>query len=629
MRLRLGFQPSITTLFVTAVLFVGLTLVYLSFDRATSITRSAASAFVDRVAQHTTDRVETEFKMVIDLVTVIGQLPTVESATISHNPRLYAILAAMLRNTPQLYSLYIGYDDGDFLEMDALERGSAAARVAMGAPENAAFRVVVITRTGDQRTISRRFLSSELALLARSEAPADYDPRERPWYRDASEESAGIVTEPYVFGTGQVGYTARVPFEAARRGVVGGDILIGEIEAFLRDQKLGETGVAFLFDNPGRIVAHPRMSALLKGAAGPDGKLELPLLAAADVVNVTGPAAAWRGGGSAQQFFRSGERTYVAAFRTIDTARSAGLNLAVVAPLDEFFGEIEAARRSLFMVAIGFVAATLPVAVLIGWLLSGALRRIAVETDRIQRFDLDDDSGQVRSVIREIDDLGRSVATMRTVVRAFSSFVPKRLVQRLVETGDAFRLGGTRREVTVMFTDIVGFTAITENADPEQVMLYTSRYLAALSDAVMANGGTVDKFVGDAVMAIWNAPSDDPDHVVHACAGALACREANTALNEAFAREGWPPYRTRFGLHTGEAVVGNIGSADRMNYTVLGATVNLAARLEALNKEHGTEILVSEAVVARASGGFDFRFVDTVRPKGFEEPVRIFELQTR
>ena len=116
---------------------------------------------------------------------------------------------------------------------------------------------------------------------------------------------------------------------------------------------------------------------------------------------------------------------------------------------------------------------------------------------------------------------------------------------------------------------------------------------------------------------------------MHACAGALACREANRALNEAFAREGWPPYRTRFGLHTGEAVVGNIGSADRMNYTVLGATVNLAARLEALNKEHGTEMLVSEAVVARASGGFDFRFVDTVRPKGFEEPVQIFELQAR
>jgi adenylate cyclase len=177
-----------------------------------------------------------------------------------------------------------------------------------------------------------------------------------------------------------------------------------------------------------------------------------------------------------------------------------------------------------------------------------------------------------------------------------------------------------------MFTDLANFTQITENADPEKVMLYTSRYLAALSDAVMANGGTVDKFVGDAVMAIWNAPADDPDHVVHACAGALACREANRALNEAFAREGWPPYRTRFGLHTGDAVVGNIGSADRMNYTVLGATVNLAARLEPLNKDYGTEILVSHAVAERASARFAFRFVDTVRPKGFEDSVRIFEL---
>jgi adenylate cyclase len=342
---------------------------------------------------------------------------------------------------------------------------------------------------------------------------------------------------------------------------------------------------------------------------------------------VTGPAAAWRSGGSAEQFFQSGDRTYVAAFREIETARSAGLNLAVVAPLDEFFGEIEAARRSLFMVAIGFVGATLPLAILIGWLLSGNLRRIAAETDRIQRFELDDNTRQIRSVIREIDDLGRSIATMRTVVRTFASFVPRRLVQRLIETGEAFRLGGARREVTIMFTDIAGFTAITENADPEQVMLYTSRYLAALSDAVMANGGTVDKFVGDAVMAIWNAPADDPDHVAHACAGALACREANRRLNEAFEREGWPAYRTRFGLHTGEAVVGNVGSPDRMNYTVLGATVNLAARLEPLNKDYDTEILVSHSVFEQTSGLFAFRFVGTVTPRGFEEPLKLYELQ--
>src|SRR5262249_4099364 len=157
-------------------------------------------------------------------------------------------------------------------------------------------------------------------------------------------------------------------------------------------------------------------------------------------------------------------------------------------------------------------------------------------------------------------------------------------------------LGGSRREVTVLFTDVEGFTSLTENVDPERVMLNMSRYLGVLSETIMAHGGTVDKFVGDGGMAIWNAPAKDPDHVAHACAATLACREANRKLNIEFEQEGWPAYKTRFGLHTGEATVGIIGSFDRMAYTVLGATVNLAARLEPLNKRYGSEILVSEAV---------------------------------
>jgi adenylate cyclase len=147
-----------------------------------------------------------------------------------------------------------------------------------------------------------------------------------------------------------------------------------------------------------------------------------------------------------------------------------------------------------------------------------------------------------------------------------------------------------------------------------------------MTEAIVAHGGTVDKFVGDAIMAIWNAPTEDADHVLHACAAALACRAANRKLNEAFEREGWPAYKTRFGLHTGEALVGIVGSSDRMSYTALGATVNLAARLEPLNKEYGTEILVSEAVAERVAVRFDVRPVDAVRPRGFEEAIRVFEL---
>jgi adenylate cyclase len=216
---------------------------------------------------------------------------------------------------------------------------------------------------------------------------------------------------------------------------------------------------------------------------------------------------------------------------------------------------------------------------------------------------------------------------MRSVVRSFTSFIPRQIVRQLIETGSSLSLGGSRREVTVLFTDVADFTAKTERADPSQVMIFTSRYFAALSDEIMRHNGTIDKYIGDAVMAIWNAPADDPDHTVNACRAILACLVANDALNKEFRREGWPPYDTRFGLHVGDAVVGNIGSSDRMNYTALGATINLASRLEGLNKNYGTHVLVSAAVRARVGRAFLFRSVDSIRPKGFAEAIEVSELR--
>jgi adenylate cyclase len=268
----------------------------------------------------------------------------------------------------------------------------------------------------------------------------------------------------------------------------------------------------------------------------------------------------------------------------------------------------------------------LPLVFLIGSFLSRSLQALANETDKIQRFELGAAS-PVRSLIREIDDLGRSVSTMRTVTQTFSQFVPKRLVEQLIETGTPLQLGGVRREITLLFTDIENFTELTEKADPTRVMQYTSRYFAVVSDEIMKHSGTVDKYIGDAIMAFWNAPADDPDHIENACAAALAVFRANCRLNVEFEREGWPAYKTRFGIHDGDAVVGNIGSADRMNYTALGATVNLAARLEGLNKNYGTSILVSSAVQQRAASRFLFRSVDQISPKGFAEAFDIFELR--
>ena len=157
-------------------------------------------------------------------------------------------------------------------------------------------------------------------------------------------------------------------------------------------------------------------------------------------------------------------------------------------------------------------------------------------------------------------------------------------------------------------------------------MRQMSRYFTALTDAFIAEGGTVDKFIGDAVMVFWNAPDPQPDHVERACRAALAGNQAAAQLNTQFEAEGLPPFFTRFGIHVGEAVVGNLGSAERMNYTALGSPVNLASRLEGLNKEYGTTILVSEDVYARVRHRFQFRAIASVIAKGMTKETRVYEL---
>ena len=178
----------------------------------------------------------------------------------------------------------------------------------------------------------------------------------------------------------------------------------------------------------------------------------------------------------------------------------------------------------------------------------------------------------------------------------------------------------------MVFTDVRGFTTIAEHADPDTLMRQTSRYFTALTEAFLAEGGTIDKFIGDLVMVFWNAPNPQPNHVERACRAALAAKAASVKLNAQFETEGAPQFFTRFGIHVGEAVVGNLGSAERMNYTALGTTVNLASRLEGLNKEYGTAILVSEDVYSRVQDRFRFRAIGSVVAKGMTKETRIYEL---
>ncbi len=214
----------------------------------------------------------------------------------------------------------------------------------------------------------------------------------------------------------------------------------------------------------------------------------------------------------------------------------------------------------------------------------------------------------------------------RWLRRAFSRYVSHSLVELITAHPERLRLGGEEVEVTVLFSDLAGFTTLSEKLTPADLIHLLNDYFTTMTDIIMDCQGTVDKFIGDAIMAFWGAPISLPHQATQACRAALAMRHALRPLQHAWQARGLPLLQVRLGLHTGLAVAGNVGSRERFNYTVMGDAVNLASRLEGVNKLYGTDILLSDATCRKVADSFWLRELDTVRVKGRRQAVVISEL---
>ncbi|MEW6428021.1 MAG: adenylate/guanylate cyclase domain-containing protein [Thermodesulfobacteriota bacterium] len=213
----------------------------------------------------------------------------------------------------------------------------------------------------------------------------------------------------------------------------------------------------------------------------------------------------------------------------------------------------------------------------------------------------------------------------RFIQSAFSRYVSPQVVSRLVRDPSLLTLAGEERRITVFFSDIRDFTTLSEQMTPQQLGRFMNEYLTAMSGIVLAHGGTVDKFIGDAVMALWGAPADDELDAVHAVRAALAMEAELNRLRPLWLAAGYPEIHIGAGINSGPAYVGNFGSQQRFDYTAIGDHVNLASRLEGANKTYGTTVIVSEFTRELLGGNFFLRQLDQVRMKGKTRSVRIFE----
>jgi adenylate cyclase len=330
--------------------------------------------------------------------------------------------------------------------------------------------------------------------------------------------------------------------------------------------------------------------------------------------------------------FKVGGKSWLARVATVGTGASSllgGHSIAIAAPIGDFTAANEALLRKKLIIAGILVVIGVLTALLISRRISRALVALAADANQIGNLDFQN-WRVTHSLISEINMLARSLSSARDAIRTFAVYVPRELVRQIVASGQAAAGAAVRREVTVLFTDIRDFTTISEQAAPEAVVEMLSVYFETMNVIVERHNGVIVQYLGDSIYAMWNAPTENPDHVGDGCRCALALKGAIETLNAENARTGRPELFTRFGLHTGVAVVGSVGAEERRQYTAMGDTVNVASRLEGMNKEFGTTILVSAAVKDHAGAenlaGMAFRPLGAAHAKGRHEQIQVFEL---
>jgi adenylate cyclase len=321
--------------------------------------------------------------------------------------------------------------------------------------------------------------------------------------------------------------------------------------------------------------------------------------------------------------FRKGGEEYLTTFRALPKGQD--WIVGIVVPRAFYLGKLTAKRDQLLIFSFAIMVVLVGGGSLILRAVKRAQSQIVQESVKMNGFDFS--PAKTDAPFRDVSDVLESIEQAKTAMRAMGKYVPVDLVRRLYREKSEPILGGEEMEISLMFTDIKDFTTLSEQLEPNDLADALGLYLDVMARIIQQEThGMIDKYIGDAIMTIWNAPEPIADHAHMACLAALRCRDAARTLAQSPEWRGRPPFETRFGLHCDTTLVGHFGAHDRMNYTAIGDPVNLASRLEGLNKQYGTSIIASERIVENARERFAFRLLDCVAVKGKSHAIRIYEL---
>jgi adenylate cyclase len=608
-----SFYKIIVFAFVCLLVTAALPVILVGYYANKAIISGLGNDLIEQTSRTVIERTVNHFlpaSIAVEMSSRLTQLGAISSCDFKQT-EMYTL--GVLKSYPQVSMFYLADEQGNYVRAWRLSDGTTESRIIRTAASPPTDLFVY------------RDAAFEVADIQESHE-IDYNPRVRPWYVGAKKTKANFWTDVYVlFRNKKPAITSSHPLfdnDGKFAGVWAMDIELEEISDFLKTQKIGKSGIELIINEKGEIVAYPDPSLIIREENG--GLRPVTV----EEFGLEPLSAAYR------QHLRTGEARavveckgtrYLASFTEFPEPFPMRWKVGVLVPENDFLGGAKQTMITMLLISsVMLVLAVIP-ALFVSRSISSPVRLIAEATAKIKNFNLDGKI-DIPSSMKEIQLMRDAVSSMQKGLHAFRRYVPSELVRQLISTGEGAQLGGRKKEMTVMFSDITGFTSIAELMSPEELMLHLSEYFDELTRIVTHHKGTVDKYIGDAVMAFWGAPINDDDHAVHACEAGLACQEKIAELNRKWAEEGKSVFITRIGISTGPTLVGNVGSTERMNYTVMGDNVNMASRLEEANKFYGTQIIVAANTYEAASKEFLFRPLGIAAVKGKSEDQKIYEL---
>ena len=609
----------------------------MSTETLQSIRRMLASArLVTRLTSHST------LTQQEDLESRLGQLGFMKEA---------------LYDSPTISAIFIGYTTGDFFLVRVVRDQQHS--VSLKLHPDTRFIVQSIEHTDiDQASagsaeanVHGRFIyfDQNLKQISQSYRPdyaKSYDPRTRGWYKSAVASNELVTSAPYAFFTdGKLGQTLSIKSPDGQ-SVVGVDISLDTLNDIIKSKKItpgtqsaivNDDGFVIALDHdtsqssantPSNHIPEPNKSSQNSIGSALQTSLATPQLTGLREMNIpifSEIMSDFHNRDKAKPVLKNftvDSDTWRTSTSPLHIEGAPPFYLLIASPDRELLANAHEIRRRGIFLAIIISLCSLPLGYL---LISRPLKKLTTNIQGMMEFR--ENSGAIKtSFISELSTLGLAINRLRQAILAFTAYVPRELVRDLVKSGAEIQVGGESRYLTILFTDLKDFSALSEITPSRELLQRVSYYLELMTLAIKEENGTVDKFIGDAVMAFWGAPVLDQHHAYHACVAALKGQRRMVTLNARLLLEKKPPLTVRIGIHTDAVLVGNIGSVERLSYTVMGDGVNIASRLEGINKNYGTKICVSHSVYKEAGERLWLRPIDKIRVKGRESEFLIYEL---